>query len=280
MQSAHTATCAPIYKYRRSPPCHGRAHTHTPARTHARTRRHACTQTHARTREHHRTARANTRRGVTRSRARAQIRTARMCSRAHGRYRRGGSARTSAAEPAARLRLPIACVHARTDASSISYAIRRCGGAQVSATAAMAPLPIAPRHISADLRANARAHIHVYPPMDQYIYAHTHGVCSRLCASRGDAIEGMQGGWAAGTLEHLPGRRAMRSSRERRRLAVGLHLSVRPSRVGTRRWCRGGSCHLGDSKGVLRGYSAKPTHSHSHSKRTRVRARAHTRTHA
>jgi hypothetical protein len=52
MQSAHTATCAPIYKYRRSPPCHGRAHTHTPARTHTPTCMHANARTHARAPSH------------------------------------------------------------------------------------------------------------------------------------------------------------------------------------------------------------------------------------
>jgi hypothetical protein len=40
----------------------------------------------------------------------------------------------------------------------------------------------------------------------------------------------------------LPGRRAMRSSPERRRAAVWLHTSVRRSRVGTRHWCGGDSC--------------------------------------
>jgi hypothetical protein len=102
-QSAHAATCAPIYKYRRSPPCHGRAHAHTRAHTctqlHARThaRTHTNTQTHTRTRKHHRTARENKQLAVNaESRARAQIRTARICSWAHGRYRRGGSLGASA----------------------------------------------------------------------------------------------------------------------------------------------------------------------------------------
>ena len=192
-QSAHAATCAPIYKYRRSAPCHGRARAHTPARAHARTQ--TCTHTNAQDAHTHVSTIAQRAQADDVASTRAQIRTARICSRAHGPYRRVGSARTSAAESAAGSRLPIACAHARTDASSISYAIRRCGGAQEPATAAMAPLPIAPRHISADLRAHRRAHIRVHPPMDQYIYAHTHGVCSRVCASGvGDARRGMQGG--------------------------------------------------------------------------------------
>ncbi len=45
-----------------------------------------------------------------------------------------------------------------------------------------------------------------------------------------------RGGEGGRTLEHLPGRTAMRSSPDQRRIyAVRLqHLSVRPSRVGTR----------------------------------------------
>jgi hypothetical protein len=53
-----------------------------------------------------------------------------------------------------------------------------------------------------------------------------------------------KGEGAAWTLEHLPGRTATRSCPERRRAAVRLqHVSVRPCRVGTRRWCGGDSCH-------------------------------------
>ncbi len=45
-------------------------------------------------------------------------------------------------------------------------------------------------------------------------------------------------------MEHLPGRTATRSCREQRRAAVWLrHISVRPGRVGTRRWCGGDFCH-------------------------------------
>jgi hypothetical protein len=53
---------------------------------------------------------------------------------------------------------------ARTHASSITYAIRRCCDAQVSATAGMAKLPITSRHISADLRTNKQTRVHSYVP--------------------------------------------------------------------------------------------------------------------
>ena len=80
MQSAHAATCAPIYKYRRSAPCHGRARAHTPARAHARTQ--TCTHTNAQDAHTHVStiaARANTRRGVNaESRARADPNGAHM----------------------------------------------------------------------------------------------------------------------------------------------------------------------------------------------------------
>ncbi len=49
-------------------------------------------------------------------------------------------------------------MRARQHASSISYAIRRCCDAQVSATAAMAPLPIPSRHICPPIYAQPNAH--------------------------------------------------------------------------------------------------------------------------
>jgi hypothetical protein len=158
-QSAHEATCAPIYKYRRSPPCFGRAHTHPRARTctHARTHARTCTQTHKRTHARVSTIaqRAQTHNSLsTRSRARAQIRTAHKCRWAHGRYHEGGTARTSAAES----RLPTDRMRARTHASSLSYAIRRCCDAQVSGIACMAKLPITSSHICAPIYAQPDAH--------------------------------------------------------------------------------------------------------------------------
>ncbi len=178
-QSAHAAACAPICTPVPTVPREGphtpmRTHTRTHTCTHARTHAlnlHACThantRTHTRTRKHHRTARENTQLAVNaESRARAQIRTAHNCSWAHGRYRQGGSARTSAVGSAAESRLPIACVHARTHACmpSISCAIRRCCDAQVSATAGTAQLPITSRHICAPIYAQTNAQcIRMYP---------------------------------------------------------------------------------------------------------------------
>jgi hypothetical protein len=167
---------------------HTRAHTHTC--THARAPANA--QTHTRTRKHHRTARENTQLAVNaESRARAQIRTAHVCSRAHGRYRRGGSARTSAVETVVES-LPIACVHARTDAIVRNRAMRWRTGTRNSRHGATA------HHISpympADLRTTKRAHVHMYPSTDQHILR-THPRLRRcVCASRGDARERMQGG--------------------------------------------------------------------------------------
>jgi hypothetical protein len=170
-----------------------------------------------------------------------------MCCWAHGRYRRGGSARTSAVESAAASRLPTDRMRARTHASSLSYAIRRCCDAQVSATAGMAQMPITSRHIwFSDLRANpTRITFGCTHRRTNTFCAHTHG-CAGVCvyASRGAAREGMRGGGAARTLKHLPGRTAMRSSPEQRRAAAWLQqVSARPSRVGARRWCGGDSCH-------------------------------------
>ncbi len=108
--------------------------------------------------------------------------------------------------------------------------------------------PNCPSHLAMYARRSThkqmRMHYNVYPSTDQYIYAHTHccaGVCGRAGGMRESECKGEGAAW---TLEHLPGRRAMRSSRERRRAAVELqHVSARPSCVGTRRWCGGDSCH-------------------------------------
>jgi len=234
--------------------------THPHARTHAHTRRRARTQTHKRLNVRVSTIaqRAQTHNLLsTPSRARAQIRTARICSRAHGPYRRGGSARTSAAEPAAASRLPTDRMRARTRGCIFRYRAQP-GDAVAHRYPQQQPWRHCRSHLAIYPTIYAPTHAHTYmcihrwTNMDQYIYAHAHGVCSRVWASRGDARERMRGGWAAGTLEHLPGRRAMRSSRERRRAAAWLHLSVRPSRVGHRRWCGGGSCH-GRDRGASAG---------------------------
>jgi hypothetical protein len=165
-QSAHAAACAPIYKYRRSPPCHGRARTHAHTHFHARARTHARTHSNARTVEDDRTERANTRRGVNaESRARARNRTARICSWAHGRYRRGGSARASAAESAvesAAESLPIACVHAR-----MHLRYRTQSGDAVTH-----------RYPPPQAWPNCLSHLAIYPP----IYAQTtKRACIRMC---------------------------------------------------------------------------------------------------
>ncbi len=87
-----------------------------------------------------------------------------------------------------------------------------------------------------------RACIRKYPSIDQYILrTHTR---LRRCVRAGGVRESECEGGMQGTLEHPPGRTAVRSSPEQRRAAAWLqHVSARPSRVGTRRWCGADSCH-------------------------------------
>jgi hypothetical protein len=173
---------------------HGRAQT----RTHARTAL-ARAQAHAQ-REDHRTARANTQPGVNAASTRrqrdvnAEARAHRFerlayAAGAHGRYRRVGSAQTSAAESAvetaAESQLPIACAHARTHASSTSYAIGRCCDAQVSATAAR---PNCPLYLAMYPPIYAQTNAHAFSCIHRKTntsYAHTHG-CSGVCGRAGE----------------------------------------------------------------------------------------------
>ena len=217
---------------------HGRAQT----RTHARTAL-ARAQAHAQ-REDHRTARANTQPGVNaastrrqRGGARAQIRTARICSWG------------SRAVPPSRVGANVGSgvggrdgggvgtadrMHARTHAR-ISNIVRnrrmlwRTGIRNGSQCNCLFYLAV---YVTADLRTNTRACIRTHPSTDPSI--------ARTLAAAPVCVQGgaRRGGGRGRTFEHVPRRRAVRSRPEHRRVCVGW-----PSRVGTRRWRGGDPCH-------------------------------------
>ena len=166
---------------------------------------HTHTRTHAHTVEDHRTARANTRRGDNaESRARAQIRTARICSWAHGRYRRGGSPRMLTVETAAESRLPTdpirathACRHLRYRTQSGDAVTRRYPPRQA--------WPNCPSHLAIYARRSkhkqTRIHSYVIHRQTNTLYAHTHG-CAGGCVRAGGVREsdckgeGRRGPWS------------------------------------------------------------------------------------
>jgi hypothetical protein len=176
---------------------HTHAHTHLHALARTCTHLHACMHARKHTGRTHARVSTMVQRAKphnllsTRSRARAQIRRARICSWAHGRYREGGSARTSAVATAAESRLPTDRMRARQHASSISYAIRRCCDAQVSDTAGMAQMPITSRHMCPPISARTNAHTFVcIHRQTNTFYAHTHLAAQVwVCARRGGVRE-------------------------------------------------------------------------------------------
>lgn len=179
-------------------------HPHT--RTHLDARTHAHTHTNARLRTIAQRAQRHTpRRQRGGAHACAQIRPARVCGWAHGRYRRGGSAAESAVETAAES-LPIAHTRARTHLRDRPQSADAVAHRDPQRQPCVAQLPILSRRIRVRRSTHKHTRMHSYVSIDRPIHrTHTRG-CAGACASRGKhgAGRGRRGPWSMCLLDARP----------------------------------------------------------------------------